>query len=316
MSQTPTGENRAQRRARERDERKAAKRLASFNSDSQPGSSQSVPTLNSNNKKKSKRSTGGSVKRTDGLATPLDEKPAYFSVTGPSPCPLIMVESGAAPSVAVEVAFSQHKQTNKPVTATSQETAPMTKSVDQTAVPNTVQAADQAAPVPKEKEHATVAAAATAATATAAAATASSPNEPVAQKEVKEEKGPVVDPIVNGGQPETGSNADQQHSATTVEDKKQLQTTPASETEKGSSPKPTPSESNQTNNTLVGKEDSEKQQSTPPMKEAKPSPVSSSPSPSDEKKSAKLLDKIKEKAKSVSGNFGALLFADPHITYL
>ncbi|KAG2185082.1 hypothetical protein INT43_000995 [Umbelopsis isabellina] len=301
MSQTPNSENRTQRRAREREERKAAKRLASFNSDSQPSSSQSVPTLSSNNKKKNKKSTGGSFKKTNGLATPQDEKPAYNSVVGPSPCPLIMVESGAAPSVAVDVAFSQHKQINKPVTATSQETAPMTKSVDQTAVPNGVQD-DQAASALK-KEDATAAAVTTAATTTAAAtaATPSSVNEPVAQKEVKEEKGSVVDPVVNGGQAESGPNADQQHSATTVEDKQQLQTTPASEKEKGSSPKPTPSESNQTNNTLVGKEDSEKQPLSP-QKEANSSPVSNSPPPSEEKKSTKLLDKFKEKSKTGAKN--------------
>ncbi|KAJ2961659.1 hypothetical protein NQZ79_g3098 [Umbelopsis isabellina] len=296
MSQTPTSENRAQRRAREREEKKAAKRLASFNSDTNPGSSQSVPTISSNNKKKSKRSTGGSLKKANGLTTPQSEKPAFYSVVGPSPCPLIMVESGAAPSVAVDVAFSQHKQTNKPVTVTSQETAPMTKSVDQTVVPNGVQD-DQAASASK-KEEATVAA--TAATATAAA-TASSPNEPVAQKEVKEEKGQVVDSVVSGGQPEAGSNADQQHSATTVEDKKQLQTAPASEKEKGSSPNPTPSESNQTNKTLVGKEDSEKQQSSSPKKDATP-PVSASPPPAEGKKSPNLLDKFKEKSKTGAKN--------------
>ncbi|KAG2181799.1 hypothetical protein INT44_008614 [Umbelopsis vinacea] len=108
MSQTPTTESRPQRRARERMELKAAKRLGSFNSDSKTLSTDSVPTKASlNNKKKYKKLSVSPTKPS--FDTQVSSSPGSkisVAVVGSSPCKLIMVESAGAPFVSVEADYS------------------------------------------------------------------------------------------------------------------------------------------------------------------------------------------------------------------
>jgi len=106
MSQNPTTENRAQRRARERQEMKAAKRLASFNSDSKTLSTDSVPTKASlNNKKKQRKSNVSPTRPSFDSQVSSSPGSKISAVVGKSPCKLIMVESAGAPFVSVEAAY-------------------------------------------------------------------------------------------------------------------------------------------------------------------------------------------------------------------
>lgn len=106
MSQNSTTENRTQRRARERQEMKAAKRLASFNSDSKTLSTESVPTKASlNNKKKQKKSNVSPTRPSLDKQVSSSPGSKISAVVGKSPCKLIMVESAGAPFVSVEAAY-------------------------------------------------------------------------------------------------------------------------------------------------------------------------------------------------------------------
>ncbi|KAI8580104.1 hypothetical protein K450DRAFT_239433 [Umbelopsis ramanniana AG] len=119
MSQTPTAESRAQRRARERQELKAAKRLASFNSDTKTLSTDSIPTKASLNNKKKHRKSNVSPTRPS-FDTQVSSSPGskISAVVGKSPCKLIMVESAGAPFVSVEATYFMKVSVAPTITAT------------------------------------------------------------------------------------------------------------------------------------------------------------------------------------------------------
>jgi hypothetical protein len=308
MSQTPTTENRAQRRARERQEMKAAKRLASFNSDSKTLSTDSVPTKASLNNKKKHRKSNVSPTRPS-FDTQVSGSPGskISAVVGKSPCKLIMVESAAAPFVSVEAAYPM-KVSVVPVKATTVPTITTPQPIEQVqqpavTEPEVVELPKAEAPVLKQ-----------------------TPQKENSQEEKNGGNSSVVDPNVNvdetmnapavnvtevESEKEPDSPSELLHSSIATPETTIIASSPAcNDTTTDSQAEP-----NKSAVTLIGNEESEKP-SAPQQQANTPAPTSqtvktppvetsSVKSPSNNttvsgKKSPNLLDIFKEKSKKVS----------------
>lgn len=307
MSQTQQPvENRGQRRAREKEEKKASKRLASFHSEAKPSSTQSVPTLN--NKKKNRKSTAPVKAMSERPVSDFSNEKISATAAMKSPCELIMVESTTAPSVAVKANYD-----------------PVIRAI-------VTDVAEDHQAVDKEEEASLADQNQEVSSTTMSQAITQTPQE----EESKENDGgsaSVADPITNDSdskqahssveKTETVSEAEHSSVAaaakTVVQDETTTnqQLTPASKQELNT---PVASESTKSNVTLVGKEEVEaekKQQQKPEMAQPQAngdvSPVSESKeapegkvlstkgkSDANDKKSSNVLDLFKkEKLKKV-----------------
>lgn len=313
MSQTPTTENRTQRRARERQEMKVAKRLASFNSDSKTLSTDSVPTKASlNNKKKQRKSNVNPSRPSFDSQVSSSPVSKISAVVGKSPCKLIMVESAGAPFVSVEAAYPVKasivpvKASVAPITVpTITKTQPIEKVEEPTVTePEVVELPKAEMPVVEQ-----------------------TPQKENTQEEKNGGNSSVVDPNVNVVSVDETMNAP----VAEVESEKEPESsseilhssiaTPETTTVIASSPACNDTDSqpepNKSAVTLVGNEESEKpsapqQQANRPPPPTSPQTVKTPPvetqsvkAPTSNaqvnaKKSPNLLDILKEKSKKVS----------------
>ncbi|KAH8548832.1 hypothetical protein BGW37DRAFT_505256 [Umbelopsis sp. PMI_123] len=303
MSQQPTTENRAQRRAREREEKKAAKRFANFNSESKPLPTASVSSKATlNNKKKHRKSIAGSTKPSIVPNVSTSPGSKISAVVGKSPCKLIMVESSTAPSVAVQAAYNV-----KPTVAPAKTTTKKIEKVQQTA-PKSIEPV--VVELPKSEPE-----------------VVQTPQKENTQEEKNGGNSSVVDPMVDNvdtpkvsedeSKIEPESSSEEVHSSTATPEKPTIASPACNDTTATTDGKPEP---NKSAVTLVGNEESEKpsapqQQANTPAPTSQtvktsaetPSATPSSPTISDttpatsEKKTPTVLDIFKkEKSKKVS----------------